>query len=238
VLSDPPRTGIVACMPPHVLTKAAMEEVPAVTDLALDLGLTEEETTSIPLGTPVVFDTEAVTMGEGLFSAKALDNRATVAAVLLALDRLPEELNVDLIVLFSTQEELGLRGVQTGVFATEPDLAICLDVTFGDQPDAKPEQTVKFGGGAAIALGPMLDRNLSQQLIRLAETKRIPHQLEVAISGTNADRIALSRAGVPTGLISVPLRYMHSATELVNLADLESVANLLAAFLEGSEAHA
>jgi len=245
VLTDPPRVGLVASMPPHVLAKAAMEEVPAIEDMALDFGLSEEEAKAIPLGTPVVYDAAAMAMGDGLFSGKALDNRASIAAVLLALEKLGAEhsspLQIDLLVLFSTQEELGLRGVEPGVFALEPDLAICLDVTFGHQPDTKPEQTVKFGGGPAIGAGPVLCRDLAQQLQNLAGAEGLPHQLEIlpGATRTTADKAGISRAGIPTALISLPLRYMHSASELVNLADIEATANLLAAFLKrGGEADA
>ncbi|MCL2568301.1 MAG: M42 family peptidase [Oscillospiraceae bacterium] len=237
VLGDPERVGIVASMPPHLLGKAAMEEAPAIEDMALDLGLSEEEAQAIALGTAVVYDTAPLLIGDGLFSGKALDNRASIAAVLLALDRLcgtgEYRLDCDLIVLFSVQEELGLRGVQTGVFALEPDLAICLDVTFGHQPDAKAEQTVRFGGGAAIGVGPVLCRALARQLQGLAEAADLPYQLEIlpGQSSTTADKASLSRAGVPTALISLPVRYMHSAVELVSLADIEAVAGLLAAVL-------
>jgi len=241
VLTEPPRLGVVATLPPHVLAKAAMEEAPAIEELALDLGLTDEEAKAIPPGTSVVFDTVPMAMGEGLFSGKALDNRAVIAALMLALERLGtagdqrSPLQVDLFVLLSAQEELGLRGAETGAYALEPDLCICLDVTFGHQPDAKSERTVTFGGGAAIGVGPVLDRALTQRLQQLAETRGIPHQSEVlpGRSGTTADKIGVSRAGVPTTLISLPLRYMHSAVELVRLADVEAVADLLAAFLDG-----
>ncbi|MCL2842939.1 MAG: M42 family peptidase [Oscillospiraceae bacterium] len=237
VLTTPSQTGVVACMPPHVLSKSAMDEVPKIEDLALDIGLNEDEAKKIPLGTPVVFDTVPMTMGDGLFSGKSLDNRASMAAVLLALSRLPKALDIDLTVLFSTQEELGLRGVQPGLFALEPDICVTLDVTFGHVPDAKPEQTVTFGGGAAIGIGPVLNRDLTSRLVSLAKAHSIPYQMEVLSgkSSTTADMGQVSRHGVATALISLPLRYMHSATELVTLADIEAVASLLTAFLGGAD---
>lgn len=234
VLTDPPQTGVVACMPPHVLTKAAMDEVQQVADMVLDVGLDEDEAKGIPLGTPVVFDTVPMEMGDGLFSGKSLDNRASMAAVLLALSRLREPLGFDLTVLFSTQEELGLRGVAPGLFALEPDICVALDVTFGHLPDAKPEQTVRFGGGAAVGVGPVLNRGLTSRLVALAEANGVPYQMEVlpGRSSTTADMGQVSRRGVATALISLPLRYMHSATEVVRLTDIEAVAALLTAFLE------
>jgi len=234
VLSDPPRVGIIACLPPHVLTKSAMEQTLTTEDMALDLGLTEEEARTIPLGTPVVYDTVPTSLGEGRFSGKGLDNRASIAALLLALDRLPDKLDIDLVILLSTQKELGLRGAQTGFFALEPDMALCLDVTFGHTPDTKPEEALPLGGGAAIGAGPLLCRTLTQRLQTLAEAEGIFHQLEIlpGKTSTTADRAGVSRTGVPTALISLPIRYMHSPTELVDLADIEAVASLIVAFLK------
>jgi len=211
-----------------------MDKVTTLSDLAFDLGLSADEAQAIPLGMPVVYDTVPMTMGDGLFSGKALDNRASLAAVLLTLENLPKELDFDLYVVASVQEELGMRGAKPAGYGVAPDIAIALDVTFAHTPDASPEQTVPFGSGAAIGVGPVLCRSLSARLTALAEANNIPHQFEVLgeTSSTTADMLQVTRAGVPTALISLPLRYMHSATELVKLSDIEAVAALLTAFLQ------
>jgi len=233
VLSDPRRVGVVACLPPHLLSKGDMDKVTGFDDTVLDLGLTEEETKQIPLGTPVVYDTEPLQIGETRFSGKAMDNRACVAAILLVLEKLPRDLDIDLTVLFSVQEELGMRGAKTGAYATKPDVAVTLDVTFAHTPDASKEKTVPLGSGAAIGVGAILTRAVSNRLKHLAETENIPYQVEVLAdkTSTTADMLQIAGTGAQTALISLPLRYMHSASELVDLSDIEAVASLLAAFL-------
>jgi len=242
VLTDTPRIGVVAFLPPHVLSSAEMDKVTPLSDLVLDLGLSEEEAQAIPFGTPVVYDTEPLALGDDLFCGKAMDNRASLAILLLMLENLPKTLDFDLVILASVQEELGLRGAITGGYQAAPDLAIALDVTFAHTPDSSPEQTVKLGSGAAIGIGAVLDRNLSGKLTELAQTHNIPHQFEVLPSrtSTTADMLQVARAGVPTALISLPLRYMHSPNELVNLRDMKAVSALLCAFLRdfGGDIHA
>ena len=243
VLTEPPQAGVIACLPPHVLSKGDMDKVTSWDDTLLDLGLTEDEVKHIPLGTPAVYDTRPALMGETRFSGKALDNRASIVTILLMLEALPKTPDFDLFILLSTQEELGMRGAGPGAFAVEPDLCIALDVTFAHTPDASKEQTVLPGGGPAIGIGPVLDRTFSKRLTELAETQHIPHQFEI-LSGstsTTADKLQTVRAGVPTALISLPLRYMHSASELVDLTDIRAAASLLTAFLqdlEGGASHA
>ena len=242
--TDPPRVGVIACLPPHVLSKGDMDKAIGLDDMVLDLGLSEETAKTVPLGTPVVYDTAPAVLGETRFAGKAMDNRASIAAVLLALEKLPRALDFDLQILFSTQEELGLRGAKPAAYTLEPDLAIALDVTFAHTPDTAKEKTVPLGGGAAIGVGPILNRPLSERLIHLAETQNISHQVEVlpGTTSTTADMLQIARRGVPTALISLPLRYMHAASELVDLSDIEAAAALLTAFLldleEGGFPHA
>jgi len=234
VLTDTSLIGVIAFLPPHILSNDEMVKVTPLSDLVLDLGLTEEEAKAIAPGTPVVYDTQPISIGEGCFTGKALDNSASLAALLLTLERLPQALDFDLLVLASAQEELGLRGAIPGGYTAAPDLVIALDVTFAHTPDASLEQTVRLGDGAAIGVGPVLDRGLSTKLRELAETQGIPHQFEIlpGRTSTTADMLHVSRTGVKTVLISLPLRYMHSANELVSLADIESVTALLTAFLQ------
>jgi len=243
LLSDPPKSGVIACLPPHVLSPETMKKGIALDDLTLDLGLTEEEAKAIPLGTPVVYDTVPFAMGDDFFCGKALDNRASMAAVLFALDQFGDKLDqIDLTVLFSVQEELGCRGVIPALFALAPDYCIAVDVTFAYTPDADPYKTFPMGSGAAIGLSPTLNRDLTERLRQLAEEQNIPHQIEVMPggTGTTASMGQISRTGIPTALISLPIKYMHSPREIVGLSDIKAVAALLAALLEdlGGARHA
>ena len=235
VLTDPPRVGVIACLPPHVLTSEDMKKGLELEDMALDAGLSDEEAKKIPLGTPVIFDVTPMAMGEGLFCGKSLDNRASMAAILLALHRMADKpAQADVQVVFSAQEEVGCRGAGPVLYALEPDYFLAVDVTFARTPDVDACKSVPMKSGVSIGIGPFLNRELTVRLKKLAETGEIPHEMEVLPrgTGTTADIGQISRAGVPTALISLPLKYMHCPREIVCLSDIEAVADLIAAFIQ------
>ena len=235
VLTNPPRPGVFACLPPHVLTPEDMKKGLELEDMALDVGLSDEEAKKIPLGTPVIFDLSPMAMGEGLFCGKSLDNRASIAAIVLALHRTADKpAQVDIQVVFSSQEEIGCRGAEPVLYALNPDYFLAVDVTFAQTPDVDTCKALPMKSGAAIGIGPFLNRNLTARLKKLAEAGGIPHEMEVLPSrtGTTADKGQISRAGVPTALISLPLKYMHCPREIVCLSDIEAVADLIAAFIQ------
>ena len=231
ILTDPVRFGVVACMPPHVLSGEDMDKATPIKEMVIDTGLTQEQAQElIPLGTPIVFRCGAEMLGDDKICGKSLDDRACVGIILRAVDMLKDEqLPVDLYVMASTQEEVGCRGAKTGVFAVDPDFCVAIDVTHGDTPDAPKEKTMKFGGGAAIGVGPNMNKNITNRLISLAKAKDIPFQIEVmgGNTGTNGWVMQVSREGVSTSVLSLPLRYMHTPVETVKLSDAESVARLL-----------
>ena len=165
--------------------------------------------------------------------AKALDDRAGCAAILQTLELLKEEeLSCNVAVLFSVQEELGLRGAAPAAFAITPDAAIAVDVSFAHTPDANRAQSGVLGGGAMLGISPILDQDITEQLRELAQTHEIAVQYEVmgGKTGTDADAMTLVKEGIPTGLLSIPLRYMHTPVEVASLRDIQAVADLMAAF--------
>lgn len=140
--------------------------------------------------------------------------------------------NNDLYFVFTTQEEVGLRGAKTAAFSIEPDIAIAVDVTdTGDTPDA-PTMAVKIGGGAAIKVmdhSVICDAEVRTLLIETAKKNKIAYQLEIMTDGgTDAGAIHLTKAGIKTGGISVPTRYIHSPSEMINTEDLENCTKLIA----------
>jgi endoglucanase len=135
----------------------------------------------------------------------------------------------------AVQEELGYYGARAAAFSLDPDVAIAIDVTYAtDVPggDAKAAGRIDLGSGAAIARGPILNTVVTELLAQAAEEEGIAHTFEVLTNRTHtdADGVHISRTGVPTGLVSVPLRYMHSPVELVSVDDLEAVIALVVAF--------
>jgi len=242
ILTNPPLFGVIGCMPVHALTPEDMNKPSKTEDMFIDIGMGQDESVkAVPLGTPIVFNTRCGSLQGDVLTGKALDNRACMAIILNALSLLKgKELNVDLIVMGSVQEELGHRGAMTGAFATAPDYAVALDVTHAKTPDYKKEKALNFGGGAAIGVGPNVARKLSDKLISISKAMGISYQIEPmgGSSGTNAWVMQTSREGIATAVVSLPLKYMHTPVETMKLSDAESISRLLSEFvlsLKGGE---
>ncbi len=232
LLTDPLTYGIVTCMPPHLQSREEMDKSTPVGDLFIDIGYKGDEV-HVPIGTPGTFRSGCMALGDEQFCGKALDDRACMVTILRALELLQDrELNVDLYVLFSTREEVSAAGAVAAVWQIAPQMCVAVDVTHGDTPDAPKDKTFKMGGGPVVGIGPNMTRWMSSRLCELAKAEKIDYQREVmeSHSGTNAWPMQISREGVATAVVSLPLKYMHTPVEVVNKADMESVARLLAAF--------
>ena len=237
LLTQPPRLGVVACLPPHIQTREEMGKVQPLGEMYVDVGLSQEQAAAlIPVGTPAVCRGEVTALGEDLLSGKALDDRACFAMVLDALERLKDrELDVDVYVLGSSQEETHSTGAITAAYGIVPDLCVAVDVTHGDSPDAPGDQTFELGGGPVIGLGPNCTGWMARRMEAKARELGLDFQLEVMAgsSGTNGWPLQVSREGVATAVLSVPLRYMHTPVETVHRGDLAAGAWLLSAFVQG-----
>jgi endoglucanase len=234
-----PVKGVICALPPHVEKdegKALKDE-----DISIDCGFTGADFLSaqkqaekfISPGDSVTLDAEFTELQNSRVSARALDDRTGVCAILYALDLLRgKKLKYNLAVTFSSQEELGLRGAAIAAYNINPDLAIAVDVSYGDYPGAKENKTGKLGGGVMIGSAPVLDRAMFEHMKSLAESKNIPHQIEVmgGKTSTDADIISLTRGGVRCALLSIPLRNMHTPAETCALSDVENTALLIAEF--------
>lgn len=236
LLTEPPALGIVTCMPPHLQSSEEAEKALSIDKLYLDVGCSQEEAReNFPIGTPAVCRGGCTRFGEALFCGKALDDRAGFAVLLDVLERLQKvELYVDLYVLGSTQEETSSAGAITSAYGIAPDLCVAVDVTHGDTPDADKDKTFTLSGGPVLGVGPNCSQALVKQVERCTRELEIPIQLEVmsGSSGTNAWPLQISREGIATAVLSLPLRYMHTPIETVHRRDLEETARLLAAFVE------
>ena len=235
--------GIVGCLPPHLKdADRPADAAPAIGDLVVDMGMGfAEMRRRIPIGTPVTVSAPPFALANDFIGAAACDDRACFTAILYALELLKDEdLPVDLYAVGSTREEVDGMGAVTAAFYARPDYAVAVDVTHAWTPDAEKERTVPAGSGAAIGVGPHLTRKVSSTLLRIAEEKGISHTVEVLPSntGTNASGIQLVRNGVATGLVSLPLRYMHTACEVIRESDARACGELLAEFIRsfGKEA--
>lgn len=237
VLSEPPLNGVFSSVPPHL--SGENEKSPAIDKRAIDVGLNGKEAKAcVPLGTRVMFAPRFDRLLGDRVCSKALDNRAGCAAILQALKLLQgKTLPWNVIALFCSQEELGIRGAKPATTAIHPDAAIVTDVSFAYTPDAIRRDCGVLGGGAMLGISTILNESMTEQLRALATRDELSLQYEpmASTTGTDADMITITGEGVPTALLSIPLRYMHTPVEVASLADIETVAHLMAAFAEFGE---
>lgn len=225
-------SGIISTLPPHLQKSSDEKKVPGINEISIDLGMKKADAEKfVSLGDKVTFKRQFTQLINNQISSNCLDDRAGVASIILALDEL-KKLPIKITVLFSTQEEVGTRGAKTGAFAKEADECISVDVSFGYTPLCSKEECGLVSRGAMIGYSPILDREISNALKRIAQNQNIPYQLEIMNerTGTNADVISVTESGIKCGLLSIPLKYMHSPVEVIGVDDVESVSRLIVAY--------
>jgi endoglucanase len=231
--------GVIARKPIHLLRDEDRKKVPEVKDLHIDIGAKdpEEARQRVRIGDVAVIDVEPTELRPGILVSRALDNRVGcyVAAEAARLVAASGGAPGDVLAMAVVQEETTFAGSRTSTYAHRPDLAIAVDVTFAtDQPGIElgPITEHKLGSGPVIGRGTTLHPRVFELLYQAAEQEGISFSVESLGrgTGTDADAIHLTRTGVPTGLVAVPLRYMHSPVELVSLEDISNAASLIAAF--------
>jgi endoglucanase len=212
---------------------------PELNDLHIDIGAKDREQAEslVRVGDPGVWIGPPVDLPNGRLLSKALDNRLGAYIALEAARRIAEsrEAQVDVVAVAAVQEEIGLYGARTAAYGLDPQVAIAIDVTPAtDYPggDARRAGKIELGMGAMIARGPTLNKHVTDLLGEAAEAEGIPHAWEVytRTTSTDADEIHFTRAGIPTGLLSIPTRYLHSPNEICALEDVESNIRLIVAF--------
>jgi endoglucanase len=206
--------------------------VPQLNQLFIDVGATGREDCPIRVGDAGVFLRPFVAQGERLVS-KAMDDRIGCAVLIEVMRRMGESPN-DVYFVFSTQEETTLSGARTAAYGIDPDMAISVDVTTtGDTPESYP-MAVELGKGPAVKVqdGGMIAHPMVRQwLVDAAEAAGVPYQMEILRSGTtDAAAMQIVRAGVPSGCLSIPCRYVHTPSEMVDLGDVEGAVKV---FVEG-----
>lgn len=210
-----------------------VNELPTLDKVYIDVGATSPRDCPIKVGDVAAFDRQFSDLGDRL-AAKSMDDRVGVLVAIETLRAL-KSTSFDVYFVFTTQEEVGVRGATTSAYGVDPDLGIALDVTpSGDTPNAlRMEMTL--GKGPCIKIqdvGMIADSRVVQWMIRTAEKNKIPYQREVLlIGGTDARAIQLTRAGVPAGCLSIPVRYVHSPSEMVDYSDVQNTVKLLSALL-------
>jgi putative aminopeptidase FrvX len=231
--------GVISRKPIHLLKDEDRKKVPETKELHIDVGAKDgdEARQLVRIGDVAVIDADPVVFPHERIVSRSLDNRVGcyVAAEAARLVGEAGGAPGDVLALAVTQEETTFAGARTSAFAHAPDVAVVVDLTFAtDQPGVElgPITRHPMESGPVIARGTSLHPLIFERLYEAAEAEGIPFTLESLGkgTGTDADAIHLSRAGIPTGLVSVPCRYMHSPVEMVSAADVEAAARLIAAF--------
>ena len=231
--------GVIGKKPIHLMKPDEREKVSKIEDLWIDIGAANraEAQELGRVGTVGVIDAQVYDFPNGPLVSRSIDNRIGAFTVLEALRLLAQDRPQATVAAVATaQEEIGLFGASVAAFSFEPQVAIAVDVTFAtDHPGSNKKQhgDVRLGGGPVLSRGSANSPVVFEMLVATAEREGIPYAVQITprYTGTDADAIHVSRSGVATGVISIPNRYMHSPNEMIQLADVENAAKLIAAFV-------
>lgn len=234
-----PIPAVISRKPIHLLSDEERKQVVKLDDLWLDIGSKSKQETAelVRIGDPVTLQLGYQEMRNGLANSPGMDNKCGLWVCIEALRRAAQHpLHCGVFAVSTVAEEIGLRGVRTAAFGIDPQVGIAVDVTHAtDCPtiDKRQQGDLALGNGPVIFRGPNMNPVVTERLISLCQENMLPHQLSAngkAVSN-DANALQINRAGVATGLVSIPNRYMHSAVEMISLDDLDRSADLLAAFV-------
>jgi endoglucanase len=227
--------GVIGAKPPHIQQSGEAQKAVKMKDMVIDLGLPVERVKElVSIGDIVTFVSPLKDLKGQMVSAKSLDDRAGVAVLLQTMKELNDlRFSAEVFFVATVQEEVGVRGATISAYQLVPDIGVAIDVTHGDMPDAPRDETFSMNKGPVIAIGPNMHPRLSQKVMDVAREYGIDYMVEVepGPTGTDARAIQISRWGVPTVLIEIPLRYMHTTVETLNLSNIKQAARLLARFI-------
>jgi len=226
--------GVIGAKPPHLQT--GTPSAANMEDMVIDVGLSGEAARQkISVGDMVYFAEKPMALSSKVLSGRGLDDRAGLISLLYCIEQLREtKLNFDIYILAAVQEEPGLRGATMGAERLAPDCAFVVDVCHGDTPDAGRESIFKLGSGAVVSFGPNIHPYLSKLAVEVAEEKKIDYSPDAdgGDTGTDAWAVQIAAEGIPTLLLSIPLRYMHTTVETLHFDDVKSVGTLLCEVLK------
>ena len=233
--------GVVGKKPIHLMKEDDRKRVPQLKDLHIDIGAKDgdEARGLVRVGDVAVIDAEPIALPNDRFVSRSMDNRIGCYVALEAARIVAEAGGApgDVFALAVTQEEITFGGARTSAFSLNPDVAIAVDVTFATDQPGISEQEVgrhRFGTGPVLTRGSTLDPKVFELLHETGEAESIPFTVTASAraTGTDADAFHIARAGIPSAVVSVPLRYMHSPVEMVQLDDIANAAKLIAAFAQ------
>lgn len=228
--------GVIGAKPPHLQDAGEAKKSAKLKDMTIDVGMSAEEVRSlVSVGDSVTLAQSCGELLGGCYRGKSMDDRASVAALLKTFENLSKiNTEVDVYAVAAVCEEVGGRGAATAGFGIMPDIAIAIDVTHGITPD-NSKNAFELGSGAAISKGPNIHPALAKRLVDTAKAGNIKHTIEIegGDTGTDAWILQVAGTGIPTALLSIPLRYMHTSVETLAVSDVTAVCELLTRFIAG-----
>lgn len=231
--------GVIGAKPPHLLKPEEAKKAVKMEDLYVDTGMGINMVKDIvTVGDAITLKAPPSVLQGNKVSSKSIDNRASIVAMLEIMKHLNfMKYNQDVYFVATTQEETGASGAAIASYNVRPDIAIVIDACHGDMPDSPKDAVFALGKGPAIGVGPNLHKKLSRKLIEISKEYNIPYQIDVepGDTGTEAWVTQVSRAGIPTVLVSIPVRYMHTAIETVHVEDIKNTGKLASEFIVKSE---
>lgn len=232
--------GVIVQPPSHLLPPGNQQGPVAIKNLLVDTGLTPRQVSRrVRIGDLISFAQPPLEMGKDILVGHSLDNRASVAAITSCLQELQDRtLTWDVWAVATSQEEVTFGGASTSAFQLRPTLAVAIDVTFGTGPGSPSHKTFPIGKGITLAWGPNIHPALHEAFKEVADRLEIPYKVEVMPrhSATDAFAFQVAAEGIPTMLVGIPLRYMHTPVEMVSLKDITRAGRLLAEFSSGVDA--
>jgi putative aminopeptidase FrvX len=232
--------GIIGTNPPHIMTAEEQNKIIPKEDLFIDIGaesLNQAQGKGVDIGMMGVFEVKFTDLGDGYFRGKAFDDRAG-CAVLAEVFKSMKDSQYNVVAVGSVQEELGMRGARTAAWQVDPDYGLALEGTFvADVPGTRPDRvSSKIKGGPVISI---LDKTvlthttILKTLIKTGRERQIPFQFKkVLVGGTDAGAIHLTKAGVPSGTVAVPCRYIHGPASIIHIDDLKNTIRLVTEFVK------
>lgn len=225
--------GVVCSTPPHL--SGSDNKINKIEDFYIDTGMSFEAVSNIvEPGDRITFASMPKELLNDRITGPALDDRSGVASILYALELLRnQKYECSFSIVFSSQEELGERGAKIAAFDIDPDIALAVDVSFAYCLGDREYECGKMGQGPMIGISPSLSREISDKLIEISKNENIPYQLEVmnGLTSTNADQFSVNKTGCKACTVSIPLKYMHTPSEIIQIDDVENTGRLIAAYI-------
>ncbi len=227
--------GVVGSKPPHLQDPADANKAIKMEDMTIDIGMSKEQVEKlVSIGDTITINRQLIDLQNNRIAGKAIDDRAGTAVLLECMKELSNmKHDADVYFVSTVQEEVSMAGALTSTYNINPDIGIAIDVGFGTTPELNKSDTIELGNGPGITLGGNIHPGLRKKIVDIANEYNIPHQLEINAgpTGTDARAMQITRQGIPCLVLSVPLRYMHTSVEVIDMVDIKNSAKLLAFYI-------